>query len=127
MKRFLALAVIVLAVTSVVIAKVRHNAGDSRDAGGGAGAADCSTLTFLTESLNDFQLNQPVNFQIEAIGGTPPYRFEITDGALPAGLHLNANGKITGKPTEVADTTIFVLLTDSSGCHLTQAFAVRVN
>jgi hypothetical protein len=127
MKRFLVLAVIVLAVTSVVIAKVRHHAGDSRDTGGAAaGAADCSTLTFLTESLNDFQLNQPVNFQIEGIGGTPPYRFEITDGTLPASLHLNANGKITGKPTEVADTTIFVLLTDSSGCHLTQAFAVRV-
>jgi hypothetical protein len=130
MKRFLVLAVIVLAVTSFVIAKARHDDADSRDAsngGGGAGAADCSTLTFITESLPGFFVGQPANFQIEAVGGNPPYHFEITDGTLPAGLHLNANGRITGKPTEVADTTIFVLLTDSAGCHLTSAFAVRVD
>jgi hypothetical protein len=128
MKRFLLLAVMVIAVTSFVIAKARHNAEAGRGAdSGGAGAADCSTLTFLTESLPGFFVGQPANFQIEAIGGTPPYHFELVDGTLPAGLHLNSNGKITGKPTAVADTTIFVQLTDSAGCTLTQAFAVRVD
>jgi hypothetical protein len=128
MKRVLVLVVIVIAVASVVIAKARHNAPDSRDISTATGgAADCSTLTFLTESLQDFHLGQPTNFQIEGIGGNPPYHFELTDGTLPAGLHLNSNGKITGKPTgPESDTTIFVLLTDSAGCHLTQAFAVRV-
>jgi hypothetical protein len=128
MKRVLVLVVIVIAVASFVIAKARHNASDSRDTSTATGgAADCSTLTFLTESLPDFHLDQPTNFQIEGIGGNPPYHFQITDGMLPAGLHLNSNGKITGKPTgPLSDTTIFVLLTDSAGCHLTQAFAVRV-
>ena len=91
-----------------------------------AGAADCSTLTFITESLPDFQLNQLAQFQIQAAGGTPPYRFQIVDGALPAGLHLNPSGEITGKPTAVTDTTAPVQLTDSAGCTLTQTFAVRV-
>jgi hypothetical protein len=127
MKRILVVAAIALTVTSFVIAKARHNAAGSRDAGGGgAGAADCSTLTFITESLPDFQLNQPAQFQIQAVGGTPPYHFQIVDGTLPAGLHLNSNGKINGKPTEVTDTTILVQLTDSAGCTVTQAFAVRV-
>jgi hypothetical protein len=128
MKRVFVLAVIVLAVASFVIARARHNAVSSSVANsGGASAADCSTLTFITESLPGFFLNQPANFQIEAVGGNPPYSFTIVDGTLPAGLHLNANGKITGKPRELADTTVFVLLTDSAGCTLTQAFAVRVD
>ncbi|MDT7541486.1 MAG: hypothetical protein QOE33_1390 [Acidobacteriota bacterium] len=124
MKRIVALAVIVLAVATLVLAKTRLNVSGSSP--NNSVAADCSTLTFLTESLPDFHLDQPALFQIEAIGGNPPYHFEITSGTIPAGLHLNANGKITGKPTEVTDTVIFVLLTDSAGCHLTQAFTIRV-
>ncbi|HVG25940.1 MAG TPA: putative Ig domain-containing protein [Thermoanaerobaculia bacterium] len=88
--------------------------------------ADCSTFTNLTESLSDFRLNQPVQFQIEFIGGTAPYHFEIVDGTLPQGLHLTANGKIVGKPTEVADTTVLVRVTDAEGCTLHVAYAVRV-
>ena len=94
-----------------------------------AAMADCTTntLTFLTESLSDFTLGEPAHFDIEGIGGTPPYTFEIYDGAFPAGLHMNSKGKIRGNPTELADTTVWVRLTDSEGCTLVQAFAVRVN
>ena len=91
---------------------------------GAASTSQC-TLTFITESLQDFTVGVPVKFNIEACCGTPPYSFEITGGTLPDGLHLNKNGKITGKPTEVTDTTVFVTLTDSAGCSITQAFAVR--
>jgi hypothetical protein len=85
-----------------------------------------STLTFITESLPEFTQNTPANFQIEAVGGTPPYTFEITQGSLPTGLNLSATGLITGTPTQVADTTIFVKLSDAAAASLTQAFAVRV-
>ena len=85
-----------------------------------------STLTFITESLPDFTQFVPVNFQIEAVGGTPPYTFEITQGALPAGLSMSASGLITGTPTQVADTTVFVKLSDAANDSVTQAFAVRV-
>ncbi len=85
-----------------------------------------STLTFITESLPDFTRNTPVSFQIEAVGGTPPYTFEITQGSLPAGLGFSSTGQITGTPTLVADTTVFVKLSDAANDSLTQAFAVRV-
>lgn len=85
-----------------------------------------STLTFVTESLPDFTQNAPAIFQIEAVGGQPPYTFEITQGALPAGLSLTPNGQIAGTPTVAADTTIFVKLSDAADASLTQAFAVRV-
>lgn len=85
-----------------------------------------STLTFITESLPDFTQNAPANFQIEAVGGTPPYEFQLTQGALPAGLSLGQTGAITGLPTQVADTTVFVKLSDAAADSVTQAFAVRV-
>lgn len=85
-----------------------------------------STLTFITESLPDFTQNTPVVFQIEAVGGTPPYEFQITQGALPAGLNLSQAGQVAGTPTQVADTTIFVKLSDAANDTVTQAFAVRV-
>lgn len=91
--------------------------------------SNCSTLTFLTESLEDFHVGEPSHQQIEAIGGTPPYTFTVdtvSGGPFPANLNLHTNGKITGVPQFETDTTVFVLLTDANGCHLTQAFAVRV-
>ena len=89
-------------------------------------AQSSCTLTTLTESLPGFVIGSPSNFQIEVCCGTAPYHFEIVGGTLPAGLHMNQNGKITGVPREEADTTVFVQITDASGCVLTQAYAVRV-
>lgn len=123
MRKILFVAVIVLALTSL---------GLSQKVNGGLTAIKASApqsqclLTYITESISEFPVNQPAQFQLEACCGTPPYRYELVDGALPAGLHLNQNGKITGKPTQITDTTIFVKLTDSAGCALTQAFVVRV-
>lgn len=85
-----------------------------------------SALTFITESLPDFHVGVAANFQIQASGGKPPYSFKITQGKLPPLLTLSKTGKITGRPRRIADTTIFVKLTDSALASLTQAFAVRV-
>ena len=91
-----------------------------------AAQSDCSTLTILTESLSDFTLGQPAHFDLEASGGTAPYHFEVTGGTLPAGMHLTASGGFRGVPTELIDTTVFVTVTDASGCTLTMAYAIRV-
>ena len=95
----------------------------------GIAQAQCenSTLTFLTESVPTFDLNRGANFQLEAIGGTAPYAFEIYDGSLPDGLQLTSHGKIVGRPTEATlGETVFVRLTDSEGCSLVQAFNIQV-
>jgi hypothetical protein len=92
-----------------------------------ASAQSSCTLTFLTESLPGFVVGQPANFQIEGVSGTEPYTFALVGGAFPAGMHMNKHGKILGVPTEVADTTVFISLTDAAGCQITQAFAVRSN
>ena len=134
MKKILIIAVMMLAATSLSLGHTRDDGtgkpGVSTSQTGmrtvGENTAQC-TMTFLTESLPGFPLGEPANFKIEACCGTPPYHFALVQGTLPEGLHLNQNGRITGKPTEEADTTIFVRLTDNGGCSLTQAFAVRVD
>ncbi|MEK6279282.1 MAG: putative Ig domain-containing protein [Acidobacteriota bacterium] len=117
MKKTLLIAVIVFAFLSVGL----NITGPSSKA-----SSDCSTLTFITESLPTFFVGVPANYQLEASGGTPPYKFKITDGVLPPELDLSKDGLITGVPTMAADTTIFVRLQDHRGCSTTRAFAVRV-
>jgi hypothetical protein len=84
-------------------------------------------LTFLTEGLPGFAVGIPQDFNIQASGGTPPYRFQITEGSLPASLKLSEDGRISGAvASQAPDTTVFVRVTDADGSHLTQAFDVQV-
>jgi hypothetical protein len=92
----------------------------------GVAEAQSCTLTNTTESLPAFFIGEPANTEIEVCCGTAPYRFEIIDGSLPEGLHLNPNGKITGKPRVEADQTILVLITDAAGCSLGVTYPVQV-
>jgi hypothetical protein len=129
MKKILVAAVLVFAVLSFTPAHTGSNAAALNHYGNSTMATlpqQCSTLTFITESLPDFHVGMFTNFKIQVIGGTPPYVFQITGGALPPLLFLTPNGRIIGFPLVVTDTTIFVKVTDSAGCMLTQAFAVRV-
>ncbi|NLR99811.1 cadherin-like domain-containing protein, partial [Rhizobium sp. P38BS-XIX] len=49
-----------------------------------------------------------------ASGGTAPYTYAVTGGALPAGLTLASNGTISGTPTAAGSFSIQVNATDSS-------------
>lgn len=51
---------------------------------------------------------------ITASGGTGPYGFALTAGALPAGLTLSAGGALTGTPTAGGSFNFTVTATDSS-------------
>lgn len=85
-----------------------------------------STLTFITESLPDFTVGVPQQFNFEVSGGTPPYRFEITQGTLPRLLKFSKTGRLSGIGRREADVTVFFKVTDRAGDSLTQAFPVRV-
>ncbi|TXH70606.1 MAG: autotransporter domain-containing protein [Lysobacteraceae bacterium] len=50
-----------------------------------------------------------------ATGGTAPYTYAVTAGALPGGVTLNtATGQITGTPTAVGSFDFIITATDSS-------------
>ena len=48
-------------------------------------------------------------------GGTPPYTYAITSGALPSGLKMSTAGAVSGTPTVAGTASFVVTVTDSSG------------
>ena len=59
-----------------------------------------------------FQVGQPVSLQLRALAGCDLYRWEITNGSLPAGLSLNGDGLITGTPTATGSTAPWITVHD---------------
>jgi Putative Ig domain len=58
----------------------------------------------------------PYSFQFGETGGFLPATFAVTQGAVPPGLTLGADGSLTGTPTKVSSTpfAFTVTVTDSS-------------
>lgn len=56
-----------------------------------------------------------------ASGGTGPYAFSLASGALPAGLSLSPDGRVTGAPTEGGVFTFAVAVTDAVSATATTA------
>jgi 6-phosphogluconolactonase (cycloisomerase 2 family) len=60
------------------------------------------------------------------LGGAPPYTFALTGGALPAGLHLDSAGTISGTPTTLGESSFEVQVTDAVGATTTGVRALKV-
>lgn len=70
------------------------------------------TSATLPEALKQ----QSYSATLAAAGGTSPYAWDITSGALPPGLTLNAStGTINGIPTASGDYSFTVRLSDTAG------------
>jgi len=67
--------------------------------------------TTLAGGQVGFAYNATLN---PASGGTAPYSYAVTSGALPGGLTLSAGGTLSGTPTTFGTFTFAVTATDSS-------------
>ena len=71
-------------------------------------------LTITSGWLITGVVNKPYVEDIDVVGGTPPYRYEIVAGSLPTGLTLNPDtGLISGTPTIAGTSTFTVKVTDA--------------
>jgi hypothetical protein len=61
-----------------------------------------------------------------ATGGTPPYQWSVSTGALPTGLTLNAAGSLTGTPTAAGTFNFTVQVVDAAGRSATASFTITV-
>ncbi|MFY2564290.1 putative Ig domain-containing protein [Corallococcus terminator] len=89
--------------------------GFTPDAGPDTDAGPATPPTILTETLADTYTGNPYSLVLSASGGLAPLTWDRTEGVLPAGLSLNANGTIGGTPTTAGTATFTVRVRDASG------------
>lgn len=63
---------------------------------------------------------------LSASGGTAPYTYAVTAGALPGGLTLSPAGVISGTPTAAGPFNVTVTATDRFNFQGTQAYTITV-
>jgi hypothetical protein len=63
---------------------------------------------------------------LAASGGTAPYAWTATSGALPTGLTLTSAGVISGTPTAAGTYSFTVRVSDSASATASQAFALTI-
>ena len=81
--------------------------------------------TVTTTSLPYAVAGQPYSATLAAAGGTTPYTWSISAGALPAWASLNTStGAITGTPTGAWNTDFTAEVTDNASLTATQALSL---
>lgn len=73
------------------------------------------TIALSPATLPNGMLGTPYSQTITASGGTAPYTFAVTSGAVPPGLTLATNGTLSGTPTSAGSFTFVVTATDHGG------------
>jgi hypothetical protein len=60
---------------------------------------DCS-FCVRTRGLPEGRVGTPYAYTLQSSGGTPPIRWSVQEGSLPAGLSLSTEGVLSGTPTQ---------------------------
>lgn len=91
------------------------------------GACQSVALTVTTEVLSPATIGFEYAAQLEAEGGTPPYAWSLGSGDVPPGLTLDAEGGLSGMPTEPGDYVFGATVTDDGQAEATREFSLTVH
>ena len=83
-------------------------------------------LSIVTVRLPNGVVGRPYSARLVARGGSQPFRWTRTRGALPLGLRLLTNGRITGTPKRAGRLLVTVRVTDTKSGRATRTFVLRV-
>ena len=91
------------------------------------GVSVCPIITVNPATLPNGSVGTPYNQTVSASGGTAPYFFSVSSGALPTGLILNSStGAITGTPTTAGTFTFTITATDANGCTGSRQYTITI-
>lgn len=91
------------------------------------GVLVCPVITVNPASLPNGTVGAAYNQVVSATGGTAPYTFSVSSGALPTGLLLNpATGAITGSPTTAATSNFTITAVDANGCSGSRPYSITI-
>ncbi|MCB1802604.1 MAG: S8 family serine peptidase [Gammaproteobacteria bacterium] len=88
--------------------------------------ASVQTLQISTSSLPDAEMNLAYDFYLQVVGGIPPYTWSLSGGALPSGITLTADGRLSGVPTESGTFVVAVSVAESGGDSSVSSFSLHV-
>lgn len=71
-------------------------------------------VEIITQKVQPLLVHTPIELTLKAYGGTPPLIFTVTNGALPPGLVLTEDGRLTGNPQARGAYPVTITVTDSA-------------
>jgi hypothetical protein len=86
----------------------------------------CPVITLSPPALPNGIVGAAYSQTIVGSGGTAPYVFGVTAGALPPGLLLTSAGVLSGTPTTIGTTTFTITGTDANGCAAAITYTVNI-
>jgi hypothetical protein len=83
-----------------------------------------ATFAITTSTpLPEATVGEAYSVFLQGSGGTPPYTWSVTSGALPTGLSIDsATGEIAGMPTVAATFVFTITLTDALAATVSKVF-----
>ncbi|WP_377706327.1 putative Ig domain-containing protein [Pseudomonas protegens] len=85
-------------------------------------------LSITPASLSNGTQGSAYSVTLSTSGGTAPYTYSISSGALPAGLSLNiGTGLISGTPSASGSSNLTITSTDNLGATGSQAYSLLIN
>lgn len=93
----------------------------------GSAAVVTTPVSITTTSVPNGQVGVAYATQLAAIGGTPPYAWNVSVGSLPPGLALNpATGQITGTPSASGSYSFTARVQDANLVAATYTYSMSV-
>lgn len=92
----------------------------------GTPPAACPVITLSPATLPGGTVATAYSQTIVGSGGTAPYTFAVTSGALPTGLTLTPAGVLAGTPTTAGTASFTIRGTDANGCFATVAYSIVI-
>jgi hypothetical protein len=86
-----------------------------------------SATVFASTSLPAGNVNALYSQTLTATGGTAPYSWLMTSGALPGGLSLDSSGDVVGMPTTAGSHSLYVQVTDRWGATATVSVSISIS